>query len=134
MTRKQQTTVRRLGPGDEEVVRRLAERTPQTALLADERTILLAAFVGSEPVGFVLGYELPRRHGKPSTLFVYELAVDAAHRRRGIATQLMSELRDVGRARGVEESFVLTDPENSAANELYASLGGVRQESVMWEF
>jgi aminoglycoside 3-N-acetyltransferase I len=133
MTQPLQTTIRRLGPGDEEVVRKLAERSPQTALLADERTIFLAAFVGSEPVGFVFGYDLPRRHGKPSILFVYELEVDAAHRRRGIGTRLMTELRDLARARGIEESFVLTEPDNTAANELYASLGGVRQDTVQWD-
>jgi aminoglycoside 3-N-acetyltransferase I len=134
MTRPPQTTVRRLGPGDEEVVRKLAEERPQTALLADERTIFLAAFQGAEPVGFVFGYDLPRRHGQPSILFVYELGVNAACRRQGIATRLMVELREIARARGAEESFVLTEPENVAANELYASLGGVRQESVLWDF
>ncbi len=129
-----QTTVRRLGPGDEEVVRTLAEQAPQTALLADERTIFLAAFQGAEPVGFVFGYDLPRRHGKPSILFVYELEVSTAFRRQGIATRLMNELRRIARARGTEDSFVLTEPDNAAANELYASLGGVRQEMVMWDF
>ena len=43
MTQPLQTTIRRLGPGDEEVVRKLAEQSPQTALLADDRTIFLAA-------------------------------------------------------------------------------------------
>jgi aminoglycoside 3-N-acetyltransferase I len=134
MTGPLQTTVRRLGPGDEEVVRKLAERSPQTALLADDRTIFLAAFQGSEPIGFVFGYDLPRRHGKPSILFVYELEVNDAFRRQGIATRLMIALRDLARARGTEESFVLTEPDNTAANELYASLGGVRQDMVMWDF
>ena len=134
MTEPQQTTVRRLGPGDEDIVRRLAEQAPQTALLADERTIFLAAFQDGEPVGFVFGYDLPRRHGKPSILFVYELEVSAAFRRQGIATRLMNELRRIAGARGTEDSFVLTEPDNAAANELYGSLGGVRQETVMWDF
>src|SRR5947209_11534456 len=47
-----QTTVRRLTVGDEDVVRHLADTKPQTALLADERTIFVAAFAGEEPVGF----------------------------------------------------------------------------------
>ena len=72
MTEPQQTTVRRLGPGDEDVVRTLAEREPQVGLLADEATIFLAAFQGNQPIGFVFGYELQRRHGAPSTLFIYE--------------------------------------------------------------
>jgi ribosomal protein S18 acetylase RimI-like enzyme len=60
--------------------------------------------------------------------------VNAACRRQGIATRLMVELREIARARGAEECFVLTEPDNVAANELYASLGGVRQESVLWDF
>jgi aminoglycoside 3-N-acetyltransferase I len=134
MTRPLQTTVRRLGTGDEDAVPKFAEGKAQTALLADDRTIFLAAFQGAEPVGFVFGYDLPRRHGKRSILFVYELEVKAACRRQGIATRLMIELRRIARSRGTEDSFVLTEPDNTAANALYASLGGVRQESVLWDF
>ena len=108
----------------------LAEKVPQTALLADERTIFLVAFAGDEPVGFAFGYLLPRRHGDPEILFVYELDVDAGHRRRGIATRLMHELIRLGNA----PAFVLTEPDNDAANRTYASLGGERVDSVMWDF
>ena len=124
-----ETTIRRLGPGDEEIVRRLAENEPRTALLADDRTVFLVAFDGEEPVGFAFGYVLPRRHGKPSAMFVYELGVDEPYRRRGIGRRLMQEL-----LAGREEAYVLAEPENEAANALYASLGGVRVETVMWEF
>lgn len=54
-----QTTIRRLGPGDE------------------------------QPVGFAFGYVLLRRHGKPASMFLHAL---------------------------------------------YASLGGTRVETVMWDF
>ena len=50
MSQPPQTTVRRLGPGDEDVVRKLAEREPQTELLHDDRTIFLAAFRDGERV------------------------------------------------------------------------------------
>ena len=94
-----ETIVRRLGPGDEDVVRRLAEAEPQTALLVDESTVFVAAFDGDTPVGFAFGYDLPRRHGAPSILFVYELEVDEAYRRRGVATALMTALGDASRSR-----------------------------------
>ena len=129
-----QTTVRRLGPGDEEVVRRLAEREPQTALLSDDRTIFLAAFQNDDPVGFVFGYELPRRHGDASILFIYELDVDEAFQRRGIATRLMTELARIAKTRGIAEGFVLTEPDNTAANALYESVGGTSSEVVMWDY
>jgi ribosomal protein S18 acetylase RimI-like enzyme len=134
VTRAGETTVRRLGPGDEDVVASLAEGAPQVALLADERTIFLVAFRGESAVGFVFGYELPRRHGSPSILFVYEVEVHAACRGQGIATQLFLELERLARTRGIREAFVLTEPANVAANRLYASLGGERVDSVMWDF
>ena len=129
-----QTTVRRLGPGDEEVVRRLAEREPQTALLSDDRTIFLAAFQNDDPVGFVFGYELPRRHGDASILFIYELDVDEAFQRRGVATRLMTELARTAKTRGIADAFVLTEPDNTAANALYESVGGTSSEVVMWDY
>ena len=131
-----QTTIRRLGPGDEDVVRALAEppREPRFDLLLDERTIYLVAFHDEEPIGFVLAYELQRRHGDPSLLFVYEVDVGAPYRRRGVAAALFDELERLARERGLREGFVLTDADNDAANALYASRGGVRVETVMWDF
>jgi aminoglycoside 3-N-acetyltransferase I len=133
--------VRRLGPGDEQVVERLAEHGPPeraAELLADERTIFLAAFDGdaAEPVGFVLAYELLRRHGDPSQLFVYEVGVAPEARRRGVATELLCELHRRARARGIPRGFVLTNESNEAAMELYRSLGGARPntDDVLWDF
>jgi ribosomal protein S18 acetylase RimI-like enzyme len=129
--------VRRLGPGDEAVVRRLAEdAVPQAGLLAEERTIFLVAFDGDDPVGFLLAYELLRRRGDRSQLFVYEVGVDEGRRRRGVATALFRELARIARARGIRRGFVLTNQSSEAAMELYRSLGGVRPnaDDVLWDF
>jgi ribosomal protein S18 acetylase RimI-like enzyme len=131
--------IRRLGPGDEHVVERLAEQAPPeraSELLADERTVFLVAFEESEPIGFVLAYELLRRHGEPSRLFVYEVGVEPRARRRGVATELLRELRRIARARGIRHGFVLTNESNEPAMELYRSLGGVRPNSddVLFDF
>jgi ribosomal protein S18 acetylase RimI-like enzyme len=133
--------VRRLGPGDDRVVERLAEQAPPeraSELLADERTILLAAFEDGrdEPIGFVLAHELLRRHGEPSQLFVYEVGVAPEARRRGVATELLHELARIARAHGIRRGFVLTNEENEAAMELYRSLGGERPnaDDVLWDF
>jgi ribosomal protein S18 acetylase RimI-like enzyme len=122
-------TIRRLGPGDEDVIRRLADDEPRTELLSDPRTVFVAAFDGDDPIGFAFGYELPRRHGNRTELFVYELDVDERYRRRGVATALMRELLD-GRA----GAFVLTEADNVAANATYRSLGGRPSDAVMWEW
>ena len=123
--------LRRLRPGDEEVVRALATRVAGVELLRDERTVFVCAFAEGEPVGFAFGYVLPRRHGPPASLFVYELEVDERHRRRGLGTTLM---RRLGEEAGASEGFVLTEPDNEAANALYRSLGGSASEVVQWDF
>ena len=123
--------IRRLGPGDEDVVRKLATRRPHFELLEDERTVFLTAFDDGEPIAFAFGYVLPRRHGAPTMLFVSEIEVDERYRHRGIGKELM---RTVAREAGAAEGFVLTDPDNEAANALYASLGGERLDVVQWDF
>ena len=127
--------IRRLRPGDEAVVRELAEREPQTGLLSDERTIFLVAFEHDRPIGFALAHELPRRHGDPTNLFVYELGVDPEWRRRGIATALMNELAELARTRGIRETFLITEESNQAAMAFYESLGARRpaQDDVVWD-
>jgi ribosomal protein S18 acetylase RimI-like enzyme len=129
--------IRLLAPGDEDVVRELATHDgpgDPEALLADPRTLMLVAFDGERPVGFVLAHDLPRRHGDPSKLFLYEVDIAESHRRRGIAKALLARLAELARERGVRVGFVLTDEDNAPANALYRSAGGTASRDVMWEF
>src|SRR5262245_24024944 len=126
--------VRRLGPGDQPIVEALATREPRTALLDDPAAILLVALEGGSPVGFVLAYELKRRHGHAVTLCIYEIEVDEACRRRGVGSRLLSELEALARERGVAEAFVLTDADNVPAMRLYEAAGGAAQKVVEWDF
>jgi aminoglycoside 3-N-acetyltransferase I len=119
--------IRRLNADDGDVVAALADYPglqDRNALLGDERTLFFVAFADSSPVGFLLAYELLRRHGDHSMLFVYEVGVEPEFRRQGVATALFQHLSDVARDRGIHEGFVLTETDNEAANALYASLGG----------
>jgi ribosomal protein S18 acetylase RimI-like enzyme len=134
VSRQAAVDVRLLGPGDEAIVEQLATREPHTALLHDPRTMFLVAFADGAPVGFVLAYTLPRRHGLNVTLCVYEVEVNAACRRQGIGARLLRELAQIARQRGIEEGFVLTDADNVAAMRLYASAGGTRNDVVEWDF
>jgi ribosomal protein S18 acetylase RimI-like enzyme len=126
--------IRRLGPDDGDVIRELAEAEPRTALLDDADTIFVVAFDGDQPVGFTFGYELDRRHGDERMLFIYELDVDEAYRRQGIATRLMTELLRLAEADGITDAFVLTDPDNVPANGVYEKVGGRSSQAVMWEY
>jgi ribosomal protein S18 acetylase RimI-like enzyme len=129
--------VRLLAPGDEDVVRELAEYEgpgDPEGLLADVHTLMLVAFDGELPVGFVLAHELPRRHGDRSELFVYEVDVTVTHQRRGIGRAMLARLAELARERGIRIGFVLTDEDNVAANALYRSAGARGRTVVECEF
>lgn len=127
--------VRRLGRGDEAVVAALADRTPRADLLCEERTFFLVAFEDDRPVGFVLAYELLRRHKAAKQLLVYEIEVEPSHRGRGVGRTLMGELERIARERGIAEGWVLTDRDNAPAMAFYEAVGGMRpHEEIMWEF
>jgi aminoglycoside 3-N-acetyltransferase I len=82
----------------------------------------------------VFVHELPRLTRGRAMYLVYDVDVVVSHRRRGVGTTLLEHLATLAREQGVDEGFVLTEPDNEAANRLYAKLGGVRSEVVMWDF
>jgi aminoglycoside 3-N-acetyltransferase I len=130
-------SIRLLVPGDEDVVRELAEYEgpgDPEGLLADAHTLMLVAFDGELPVGFVLAHELPRRHGDRSELFIYEIDVAETHQRRGIGKELLSRLAELARERGIRVGFVLTDEDNAPASALYRSAGATMRTVVECEF
>ena len=137
--------IRRLSPGDEAVVQRLTAEADRFELpgapprelpvpddatsarfLGAETTHLLVAFAGSDPVGVLLAYELPRRHGDETKMILYEIGVREDWRRRGVGRGLIERFGDLCRERGARRAFVLTDEANEAAMALYASTGGQR--------
>ena len=57
-------------------------------------------------------------------MFLNELGVDEAYRRRGVATALLERLTEVCRDRGCGEMFVLTEPDDEPADATYRKSGG----------
>ncbi|PSL54075.1 acetyltransferase (GNAT) family protein [Saccharothrix carnea] len=88
------------------------------AFLADDRHHLLIAYVDDEPAGFVSGVETIHPD-KGVEMFLYELGVDDAHQRRGIATALIGRLIELARARGCTGVWTGTEKDNTAALATY---------------
>jgi aminoglycoside 3-N-acetyltransferase I len=98
-------------------------------LLASPSFVAVAAFRGAEIVGGLAGYVLPKFEQARSEFYIYDLAVSQGHRRQGIATALIEELKSVARQRGFYAIFVQADHEDDPAIALYTSLG--QREDVM---
>jgi len=93
---------------------------------------VLVASNGSEVVGGLVAYELHKLERARSEIYIYDLAVAEAHRRRGIATTLIERLREIARERGAWVVYVQADHGDDPAIALYAKLG-VREEVLHFD-
>ena len=93
-------------------------------LLGDDTFFAVAAFADDKIVGALAAYELRKFEQERSEIYIYDLAVDANHRRQGVATALIKTLGEAARERGAWTMFVQADigEEDEAANALYRKL------------
>ena len=142
--------VRVLGPQDLPAMRRLLavfgeafedEKTyggqPPTdaylaGLLASPAFVAIAAFDGPAVIGGLAGYVLPKFEQARSECYLYDLAVAATHRRRGVATAMIGALQALAAARGIYVIFVQADLGDDAAIALYTKLG-VREDVLHFD-
>ncbi|MGH8503232.1 MAG: AAC(3)-I family aminoglycoside N-acetyltransferase [Gammaproteobacteria bacterium] len=92
-------------------------------LLGSDSFIAVAALKRGEVVGGIAAYELRKFEQERSEIYIYDLAVAAAHRREGIATALILELKKIAAARGAYVIFVQADLDDAPAIALYTKLG-----------
>jgi [ribosomal protein S18]-alanine N-acetyltransferase len=135
--------IRALGPGDDDAVvaaQHLFDgpaRADATArFLAEPGSHLLVGYAEGEPAGFVSGVEVTHPD-KGTEMFLIELAVDDAHRRRGHGRALVEALGELARKRGCTGMFVFVDDDNAAGRAVYRSAGGIesaRPYMVDWTY
>ena len=144
MEQRMSIDVRRLGPGDENVLALIAReaddfdlagaskpesplRAPEAAAyLADPAVLHWVAEDGGSVVGELLCHVLRLPSGSGRELLLYSVGVRAAHRRRGVGSALVREMVAWGRAGGIEEVWVLAD--NPGAEASYAAWGFAHTE------
>ena len=98
-------------------------------LLGSDTFIAIAAREGEQVVGGLTGYVLPKFEQPRTEFYIYDLAVASTHRRQGIATAMIQELRRLAAARGIYIIFVQADYGDEPAVAFYTKLG--KREDVM---
>jgi aminoglycoside 3-N-acetyltransferase I len=134
-------TVRRLGPADLALLRKLnalfgeAFAEPDTygaapphdayvaSLLARDHIAAVVALAGDDVLGGLVAYELDKFEQERREVYIYDLAVAEKHRRRGIATALIGHLREIASRRGAWVVYVQADYGDDPAIALYTKLG-----------
>ena len=102
------------------------------SFLADQRCITVVAMDDDAVIGGLVAYELLKFERERKEIYIYDLAVEAAHRRRGIATGLIVTLKAIARARGAYVIYVQADRGDDAAIALYEKLG-VREDVLHFD-
>ncbi|MEE4022681.1 diaminobutyrate acetyltransferase [Gordonia sp. PKS22-38] len=83
----------------------------------------IVAEVDGRPVGFVTGY---RRQTDPSTLMVWQVAVDDVCRGHGVAGTMLHRLFDRCQRSGVVAMHTTISPDNVASQRLFESVANAR--------
>ena len=127
MPRMPQTSIRLLGPADAASMRAmlalfgevfgdpesyLAKQPDDNYLrdlLSSETFIAIAAFRETKVVGGLVGYVLAKFEQPRSEFYIYDIAVEAAYRRQGVATAMIEELKSLASERGIYVIFVQAD-------------------------
>ncbi|MBS0361207.1 MAG: AAC(3)-I family aminoglycoside N-acetyltransferase [Proteobacteria bacterium] len=92
-------------------------------LLAHDDVHVLVAVSGGTVIGGLTAYELAKFEQARTEVYIYDLAVDEAHRRQGVATALIRKLQAIAKRRGAHVIFVQADHGNDPAIALYERLG-----------
>jgi len=100
------------------------------SLLARPHFIVLIATNDNDVIGGLAAYELEKFEQDRREIYIYDLAVSEQHRRKGIATQLIGELRRIATRRKAYVIFVQADQDDIPAIRLYESLALGKKFSI----
>lgn len=131
--------IKRLGPDDAAILGRVADEVFDepvraerlAAYLREPNHVLFVALAGGVVVAQAAAV-IHRHPDKATELYIDEVGVAPAFRRRGIASRLLDELFRLGREMGCAEAWVGTEHDNLPAGRLYESRGATGEPFVMY--
>ncbi len=139
-------SIKKLTPDDVKLARELLEswyfdEEDKLASLSSENYLqqllerpnfhLYVALHQEKVVGGLSAYELPLLEREASEMFLYEMEIHPEHRRQGLGRRLIEALQTTCQHLGIGVIFVGTSMDNEAAQQLYSSTGGQR-EDIPW--
>ena len=94
---------------------------------------VIVAFVDGTVAGGLTAHTLAMTNFEGSEIFLYDIAVDPIHQRRGIGRALVDLLTTSAAALGIESVFVPADDEDLHALDFYRALGGRPTKTTIFD-
>jgi aminoglycoside 3-N-acetyltransferase I len=101
-------------------------------LLNKKHVIVLVALADDTVVGGLVAYELDKFERERREIYIYDLAIEATHRRQGIASALIDRLGEIAAQREAWVIYVQADYGDVPAIRLYEKLG-VREDVMHFD-
>jgi L-2,4-diaminobutyric acid acetyltransferase len=130
---KRDTLLRKPEPGDAYSIYRLIKQSPPLdpnsiysyhLLCHHYRDTCIVAEKNGEIVGFISAYLVP---GRPQTLFVWQVVVDASLRGKGLARVMLNSLLAGGACKDVRQLEVTVNPSNQASRRLFDAFAQLKE-------
>ena len=103
---------------------------------ADPRHHLAVALDGDLVVGMASGVHYVHPDKRGPELWINEVGVSDAYRGQGVGRRLVQTLVAHGASLGCREAWVLTSPDNDAAQRMYRAAGAIphEEQSIMFTY
>lgn len=103
--------------------------------LDDSRHHLIVALSDGQVVGFASAVHYVHPDKPSPELWINELGIAPEFRRLGLATSIISKLKEIAGGLGCSDIWVLTERTNEAAMNLYGSVPGSKSsDAIMFTF
>jgi aminoglycoside 3-N-acetyltransferase I len=105
-----------------------------SAFLADPNNFLIVARLEGRIVGRATAHLLARIDDARAEIFINSIDVHRAQRRKGVGRAMLEFLKELGRARGASEMWVLAEGRDSNAINFYIATGGDASAATMFDY
>ena len=103
-------------------------------LLDDDKIIFFVAMLDNEVVGGLTAYILPSVYATLAEVYIYDVAVETKHQRKGVGRQLINSLKGFCKELPVKEIYVPVNIEDKHAIDFYHSTGGIAEHVIHFSY
>ncbi|HEX9988194.1 MAG TPA: GNAT family N-acetyltransferase [Chloroflexia bacterium] len=94
----------------------------------------IVCLLDSNPVGYLSAFGFPAIDNDCSQVYLYDIVVDEQHRRKGIGSRMIEELKGQCKQDGADHIWVGTSLDNEPAQKTFEGTGAERERETYIEY